>query len=69
MAVGGSSGWEGNPQLGEDVGPGIVAALRLCELASLGAQGFMEPSQCSRTGDEKCRWSWERVQTEPGDCL
>lgn len=53
----------GNPQLrSKDVGPSLLPALWVCPLASLRAQGFMEPPQCSRTKDEKGSWSGKRCK-------
>lgn len=66
----GSSGREDGlfPQLyNEDVRPKSLATLRVCEAAILGVWGFMEPSQCSRTTDEKMQLKWEKVPIELGD--
>lgn len=62
-----------NPQLSSDsLGPEDPCnSLRVCGLANLGAQGFMEPSQNSRTADEKYSWSgkWSKSNWESAGLL
>lgn len=50
------------------MGPKCLTALRSCEGAVLGMWGFVEPSQCTGTMDEKIWLKWERVQIKLEDC-